>query len=132
MLLTVFPAATIACGYGTTPSTNPPPPPPTGADINIVAGAQSKGSAAFSPNPKTLSLAGSTTVDVRWVNGDIMTDSYNGSTAVTHRIKSDDGTSFDTGNLGGNATSTKSLPAGTYPYHCTQHTSMVGTVIVNP
>ena len=120
------------CGYSATTSTPPPPPPtPSANDIDIVLGAQTKGSGAFDPNPKTLSLGNAATVDVRWVNNDV-SSSYNGSTSVTHHIVSDDGTSFDTGLLGGNATSTKSLAAGTYHYHCAIHPTMVGTVIVNP
>jgi len=77
-------------------------------------------------------LAGATTIGVRWVNGDYDAGGYGGDSEVIHRIVSNDGTSFDTGNLGRNGTSSKNLAAGTYPYHCSIHTSMVGTVTVNP
>lgn len=131
-LLALLPLLATACGDSGPASVNPPAPPPTAADVNIAPGAQTKGSAAFSPNPKTVSLAGAATANVRWVNGDVSYDAYNGSTTVTHRIVSNDGTSFDTGSLGANDTSLKSLPAGTYAYHCMVHPAMVGTVVVNP
>ena len=112
--------------------TNAPPPTPSSNDIMIVEGARSLGSAAFSPNPKILNLAGATSGTVRWINGDITGGDYSNGTAVIHRIISDNGTSFDTGSLGGNATSSKTLTSGNYPYHCTIHPTMVGTVTVQP
>jgi plastocyanin len=89
---------------------------------------------AFSPDTKTVALNGGASVDVRWVNRDITSGgTYGGSASETHHIVSDDGTSFDTGNLGGNESSTKALSAaGTYKYHCAIHPNMVGTVVVNP
>ena len=130
-LLPVVLGLAAACKSGELTSTVSPPPAPSPNDIDIVAGAQTKGSGAFDPNPKTLSLGSASSVTVRWVNNDV-SSSYNGSSSVTHRIASDDGTSFDTGDLGGNATATQTLAAGTYRYHCAIHPSMVGTVIVNP
>jgi len=120
----------IACSSGdpTTGLTVSPSPSPN--DVDIVPGAQSKGSAAFDPNPKSLSLNGAQTATVRWVNLDV--SSGYGTTGVTHRIVSDDGTSFDTGNLGENETSTKTLAVGTYHYHCTIHPTMIGTLVVSP
>jgi plastocyanin len=119
--------------YSGSPSPPPPPPPAAQAnDINIVPGASTKGAAAFSPNPKNVSLNGAQTADVRWVNGDVTSSSNYGTTSVTHHIVSDDGTSFDTGEIGGNATSTKSIAAGTHGFHCSIHPSMTGSVVVSP
>jgi plastocyanin len=116
-----------------TSTSNSPPPTPTPADITIVQGASMMTTGAFSPDTKTVSLSGGTSVSVRWVNEDISGSGYGGSTAVTHHIVSDDGKSFDTGDLGGNQTSTKALSAaGTYTYHCAIHPNMVGSVVVNP
>ena len=131
-LLLVVLGSVAACGGPATANT-PPPPPPLANDIRIVSGASTKGNAAFDPNPKALSLSGASSVTVRWVNSDFSGGSYNnsGGTAVPHQVVSDDGT-FDTGSLGGNATSSKTLTAGTYPYHCAIHPSMVGTITVNP
>ena len=123
-----------ACSSSTPTSTssNPPPPTPTAADITIVQGASTMTTGAFDPDTKTVALNGGASVSVRWVNEDVnQSPPYGG--AVTHHIVSDDGTSFDTGLLGGNQSSTKALTvAGNYPYHCAIHPGMVGTVVVNP
>ena len=125
-----------ACSSSTptgTGSNLPAAPTPTAADVTIVPGASTMTTGAFDPDTKTVALNGSASVDVRWVNKDITSGGYGGSAAVTHHIVSDDGTSFDTGTLGGNESSTKALSAaGTYKYHCAIHPNMVGTVVVNP
>jgi plastocyanin len=111
---------------------NPAPPTPTSNDLNIVVGASTKTTTAFSPNPKSASLAGGTTATIRWVNGDISGGDYTMGTAVTHNMTSDNGAFAPSGNLGGNATYSVQLAAGTYPYHCAIHPNMVGTIQVNP
>jgi len=139
LLLTVLVAVlATACSSSTPTSTSSPSlpaaPTATAADITIVPGASAMTTGAFSPDTKTVALNGGATVDVRWVNRDISSGgAYGGSTAVTHHIVSDDGKSFDTGELGGNQASMKSLSvAGTYTYHCAIHPNMVGTVVVTP
>jgi plastocyanin len=111
---------------------NAPPPTPASSDVNIVVGAQTKTTNAFSPNPKTVSLAGGTTATVRWVNGDISGGDYTMGTAVTHDITSDNSAFAPSGPLGGDATYSIQLAAGTYSYHCAIHPNMVGTIQVNP
>jgi plastocyanin len=111
---------------------NPPPPASSGNDIGIVVGASLLTTTAFSPNPKVVSLGGSSSVVVRWVNGDITGGDYNSGTATTHNIVSDNG-AFTSGILGGNRTFSATLTAaGDYPYHCGIHPTMVGTITVNP
>jgi plastocyanin len=125
---------TAGCSSNTTgtSTSNAPPPTPTPADITIVQGASTMTTGAFNPDTKTVSLSGGASVSVRWVNEDVSGSGY-GSAGVTHHIVSDDGKSFDTGDLGGNQTSTKALTAaGTYTYHCAIHPNMVGSVVVNP
>jgi len=107
------------------------PPQAQANDVDIVAGASTKGPAAFDPNPKTIALAGAANGTVRWVNLDVSSDGYS-SVGVTHRIVSNDGTSFDTGDIAGNDVVSKTLTVGTYPYHCVNHPSMTGTVVVTP
>jgi plastocyanin len=124
----------VACGYSApNDSQNPPPPPAAANDIVIPVGAAQLTTSAFSPSPKVLSLGGSSSVTVRWVNKDISGNDYVGGTATTHNIASDNGAFAASGVLGGNATYSVTLTTtGTYPYHCPLHPNMVGTVTVNP
>jgi len=123
------------CTSSTTPSTtqNAPPPTPTSNDIGITLGAETKTTTAFTPNPKTVALAGGANVTLRWVNQDISGGDYTTGTAVTHQIMSDNGAFATSPLLGGNATYSISLTAaGTYTYHCNIHPNMVGTINVTP
>ena len=124
-----------ACGGYTAPSgtQNPPPPAALTNDIDIVIGASGLTTTAFSPNPKVVSLGGSPSVTVRWVNKDITGGDYTSGSATVHNITSDNGAFIASGNLGGNATYSVALTtAGSYPYHCAIHPNMVGTITVNP
>jgi plastocyanin len=123
----------VSCG-GSSPTDsdgNPNPPAPQANDVDIVVGASTRGNAAFDPNPKTIALSGAANAEVRWVNLDMTSDGYS-SVGVTHRIVSNDGTSFDTGDIVGNDAVSRTLPAGTYAYHCSNHPSMTGTVTITP
>jgi plastocyanin len=124
-----------ACGSYTAPtnSQNPPPPMVQANDVSIVVGASGLTTTAFSPNPKVVSLGGSPSVTVRWVNKDITGGDYTSGSATVHNITSDNGTFTASGNLGGNATYSVALTtAGDYHYHCSIHPNMVGTITVNP
>jgi plastocyanin len=103
-------------------------PPPH--DVDIVQNAPSAGANAFSPADAVISLATKNTVI--WFNADI-TGSYGSGSGTTHHLKSDDGTTFDTGAMlpEGVYQATFSAP-GTYTYHCAIHPSMTGTITVNP
>ena len=134
-LLTLSLGLSGACGSYTAPTTtqNPPPPAAMTNDISIVTGASVLTTTAFSPNPKVVPLAGTSSVSVRWVNKDISGGGYTTGTATVHNITSDNGAFTASGPLGGNATYTISLTAaGSYPYHCSIHPNMVGTITVNP
>ena len=121
------------CGSSTTENNPPPPPPPTANDITIEAGASLAPAQAFSPNPLSAPLSGSATVAVRWVNRDFSNGGvYGGTTSVAHHIVADDGHSFESPTLDGNGTYSVSLGAGTYPYHCTIHPTMKGTITITP
>ncbi len=134
-LLTLALAFSGACGSYSSPdgSQNPPPPAAMGNDIAVVVGASSRTTTAFSPNPKTVSLAGASSISVRWINQDISGGDYTQGTATAHNIVSDNGAFAASGLLGGNGTFSASFTAaGDYPYHCGVHPNMVGTVTVTP
>ncbi len=134
--LTVLALGLAGCGgydtTGTTPMNQPPPAANPSTDITIVQGAQTLTTGAFVPNPKVVALNGAPSVSVRFVNRDISGNDYTTGTAVVHHIVADDA-SFDTGNLGGNATATVNFSTtGDHPFHCANHPNMVGTVHVDP
>lgn len=90
------------------------PPPPTGSTATVTITGM-----AFSP----ASLTVKTGTTIVWKNND----------AMTHTATSDDGSTFNTGNIlvgySGSATASKT---GTFPYHCAIHSSMTGTITVTP
>lgn len=60
---------------------------------------------------------------VKWYNQD----------GVAHTVTSDDGTSFNSGNLAAGATfSYTANTAGTFNYHCNYHSNMTATLVVTP
>lgn len=99
------------------------------ADVNvdIVPGAQTKTTDAFAPNPVHVNV-GDTVI---WTNKD----------TTIHTATSGTSSSGATGMFGGNATAPQLIfaagtqrftftAAGEYPYFCSLHPTMVGTVIV--
>jgi len=71
-------------------------------------------------NPSSITVALNTTIT--WTNKD----------GTAHTVTSNDGTSFSSGNIGNGGTFTHKFTAtGSFPYHCTIHSGMTGTVIVN-
>jgi len=94
-----------------------PVAPPTGADvtINIVA---DMGSTAF---------GGTTTVTVG------QTVSWHNTRGTTHTSTANGG-AWNTGNIAAGATSTpiQMNTAGSFPYECSIHPTMTGTLTVNP
>lgn len=111
------------CSSATSPSSALRP------DVKIKLNAQTLGAAAFAPNPITISLA--TKQTVRWGNSDYTGGSY-GGTGVDHTITSDSGV-FGSGQIPPRSSFSFTFTApGTYGYHCSNHPTMVGTVIVTP
>lgn len=99
-----------------------------GNSVSIVSRAETKGTAAFNPNP--LSATGNGVV--RWYNDDNAAagGQYGGSNGTIHTITADDN-SFISGNIvpGGTFEHTF-VTTGTYPYHCGIHSTMRGTITV--
>ena len=129
----------LACGGDSSGPTgnnnNNPPQPQPDIDINIPPGAFAETVDAFNPSEKTVSLAGGTSVSVRWVNLDVTGGEYQSGTVTAHRIEATNpaGAFPSSGNLGRGGTHTVSFnAAGTYQYHCSIHPGMVGSIVVNP
>ncbi|HEX8242453.1 MAG TPA: cupredoxin family copper-binding protein [Longimicrobium sp.] len=108
-------------GSGARAPAAPPPPPAAQAD---AAAAQGNGIVAKAGMrnlafvPGRIEITAGTTVE--WTNND----------PLQHTVTADDG-SFDSGLIGTGGTwrHTFTTP-GTYPYHCTPHPFMKGTVVV--
>ncbi len=109
-------AGLIAGGCSKSSSSNPTMPV-AGADVTLTVLGMN-GANSFSPNPGTMT-AGQT---VAWHNSD----------SITHDIAADDG-SFNTGGIAPGTTSApiRISTSGAWPYHCTIHPTMVGTLTVN-
>ncbi len=131
-LAMVVAGATAACGGGKSGyptasggssggGSNPPPTGPSASSVSIV-------DYSFSPSADTIKVG----TTVSWTNAG----------SVGHTVTADDG-SFDSGQLasatggggygGGTAGGSFSRvfgAAGTFAFHCSNHSSMTGTIIV--
>jgi plastocyanin len=125
--LSLLPAALLsACGGDGGDINQPSNRPPN--SISIVSRAETQGTGAFSPNPLTVPVNGV----VRWYNDDrdAAGGPYGGSNGTTHTVTADD-VSFLSGNLNPGGTFEHTFAAaGTYPYHCSIHPTMRGTITV--
>jgi plastocyanin len=84
--------------------------PPTGSTVNISG-------SAFSPTNLTITVG----TKVTWTNND----------GVAHTVTSTDDRFSSSGNLGNGATYEFTFnEVGSFPYHCTIHPSMTGTITV--
>jgi plastocyanin len=110
--------ATACNSYSTaepSPTPSPTPDGPTTA-VTIPVNAEALGNRAFAPDEVTID-AGTTVV---WTNSD----------SVAHTSTAD-GNAWNSGVVSpGGHFSVKFQNAGTFPYHCTIHPGMVGTVVV--
>ena len=99
-------------------------------DVSIRVNASALGAGAFNPDTFTVSFA--TKQRIVWTNLDRTGSSY-GTSGVTHHLVSDTAGVFDSGNiLGGKNFGFTFAAEGVYPYHCTIHPSMVGTIVLTP
>jgi len=125
-LMLVVSVALVAC----TPTASTPS---SAGSTASPAGASSVPSAPSGPVQNAVTISGfafspaSITVPVgtavTWTNKD----------SATHTVTSDDGKTFDSGNVANGATySFIFTTAGTFAYHCAIHSSMKATVIVTP
>ena len=127
-LITLSAIILVSCGSGSSSPTNPTPtptaptpaptPPATSisATVSIPIGASSLGSRAYVPTPVTIAPGGT----VRWTNDDTIAHTTTSNSAVWNSGNVSPGDHFDV----------TFTTAGTFPYHCTIHPGMVGTVTV--
>jgi plastocyanin len=102
------------CGGGGGSSAGPSPTPGPSAASVTVSITGDRGAQSFTPNPASPGAPST----VAWRNSD----------GVVHRIVANDN-SFDTGNIGANATSAAvTVPSTGVNYHCSIHPGMVGAV----
>jgi plastocyanin len=112
---TVF-LAVLATGCDEAPLPAPTPPTIRTATIAIQANARTLSTFAFVPNPATVSSGGVVT----WSNTD----------TAAHDMVSDTGL-WDSGRIAPGAGFDFTFSSkGTFPYHCSIHPGMVGTVVV--
>jgi plastocyanin len=107
-------AATIGCSSN---SSNTTAPSGNANTVTIPSGASALTTTAYSPNPVTVARG----TAVTWVNND----------NTAHTATSNDNATFNSGAIppGGQFTMTFNT-AGSFPYRCTLHPNMVGTVTV--
>jgi len=109
-----LPAATAAlvlsaCGGGSSPAS---PSPSNNTPVTITIRGEN-GAQSFSPNPAS-------------AGGQLVV--FRNTDAVIHRVRLNEGT-LDTGDIAPGATSrTLMMPANGTNYHCSLHTTMVGSV----
>jgi len=121
-ILLVCVAAAAGCGGGgSSPMTTTPTPTPTPGGTSpfmaaIPMGASVLTTTAFVPNPITITVG----TTVQWTNND----------NIAHDVTSQNNLFFS-GNLNPGATYTHTFQsAGSFPYYCTIHPLMVGTITV--
>jgi plastocyanin len=117
-LLTVVLAVLALSGLSCGGDDNNPMNPGGGGGANVtITITGMNGASSFSPSPDTVNV-GQT---VAWHNAD----------ATTHTATAN-GAAFNTGNIGGGKTSAPIAmnTAGSFPYHCSIHPTMTGTLVV--
>ncbi len=120
-LLTIVSILLVGCGGGySSPSpapTTPSPAPATGSTpVSIPMNARTLGPSAFNPSPLTIAVG----TTVRWTNDDTIAHDSTSNANVWASGNVNPGAHFDF----------TFQAAGTYPYHCTIHPGMTGTVVV--
>ncbi|HEV3214113.1 MAG TPA: plastocyanin/azurin family copper-binding protein [Vicinamibacterales bacterium] len=110
-------AVMAGCGSSTpTPTTPTTPATPAAVTVTILSAARTLGVAAYVPNPVMVAVGAKLT----WSNTD----------TTTHDMVSDTGV-WDSGRIaGGSQFDFTFQTKGSFPYHCSLHPGMVGTVVV--
>ncbi len=105
---------TAACSSSSSPST--PTTSGSAVAVSIVSGSSTLTSTAYAPNPITVAVGGTVT----WTNND----------TTAHTATANSG-AFSSGTIAPSGKFSMTFPsAGSFPYRCTLHPGMVGTVTV--
>ena len=120
LIAAVLAAAAAACSSSSSPSSSPSTTPTTvtgtSASVSIPSGASGMTTSAFGANPLTVSVG----TTVTWTNND----------SIAHDSVSNGGLWSSPVLSPGQSFQFKFTTAGTFPYRCTIHPNMVGTVTV--
>jgi plastocyanin len=102
------------CGSSSSPSTTAPTT--SGTAVSIVSGSSTLTTTAYSPNPVTVAVGGTVT----WRNND----------SVAHTSTANN-SAWNSGTIAPGGNFSMTFPsAGSFPYHCSIHPGMIGTVTV--
>ncbi len=116
--LVLAPLLLVACGSSPEPSADSATPPADSASNAPTATGTTVGIDDFEYSPDTVTATVGTTIT--WTNDQ----------DVVHTVTADDG-SFDSGDMATGATFDEAFDAvGTFAYHCSIHSNMTGTIIV--
>ncbi len=106
--------AAAGCGSSSNSPTNPSPT--NGTPVSIVSGSSNLTTNAYAPNPVNIAVGGTVT----WTNNDNTPHTSTGNSGA-----------WDSGSIAPGASFSRTFTsAGSFPYHCTIHPGMVGTVNV--
>lgn len=101
-----------SCSKSGNTANNPGPGGTSSNTVNIAG-------MAFGPSTITVKMG----TTVTWKNSD----------GFAHTVTSDDGSTFNSGNLAAGRTfAYTTTAAGTFAYHCNIHSNMAGTLVVTP
>jgi len=121
LLVSLLALTVAACGSDTpatqpTPTPTPTPTPGTGTTVTIPIGAAGLTTTAYQPATVTVAVGGTVT----WVNNDNIAHTATANSRA-----------FDTGTINPGASASRTFStAGSFPYLCSIHPGMVGTVNV--
>ena len=119
-------AALVACGSSDSPSSSAATSESSSSSSSSSSGASSS-DAGSSASTITISDFAFSTPDSVSPGATITVDNQDGT---DHTVTSDDGDAFDDSATPGTSTFTAPTEPGTYPFHCSIHPEMHGTLVV--
>ena len=129
--------ALAACSGGTSPTTGPATEGPAATTVSATQGpAATTGGSAVCTDSTGPTTVQATVANFQWGPvsakvGDVIT--WTNSDTAPHKVALDDGSCTMSGNIagGGGKASLVFSVAGTFPFHCTIHPNMKGTITIS-